>query len=108
MWGDGRGRRSLGLTQIHVQSTGNCLVFQFPPGCIFGSIPLALVDLLAGARPSPTSPAFFLLATSHLQPNYDTFILHWNEGPSQPCCLHHPPALTFLSHFNFSKTKFPL
>lgn len=56
----------------------------------------------------PASPAFFLLAATPAsalglwQP-----ILHWgNVAASQPCCLHRPLALTFLSHLTSPKVSF--
>lgn len=38
---------------------------------------------------------------------YGSFILHWgNVAASQPCCLHRPLALTFLSHLTSPKVSF--
>lgn len=63
--------------------------------------PSALRYLLPSVRPSPASPAFFLLAaTLHLRPPTGT---RGDVAASQPGCLHHPLALTFLSHLTSPK-----
>lgn len=96
-------------------------VLQFPSGCISCSTPAAPGYLLACPH-SPNLSCFSLLTTSlHQKPNLGTFTPHKNTGThdekntystwgivpaSQPCCLHHPPALTSLSRFTSLKRSF--